>query len=297
MNESDPNLPALKPKRLLWFCAKCTCMIRPPGAEGMIGSDGQHFCSACAPGDSSIGPAIEALPAAKVTSTLAETRRRRPPSERQKSPVSMTLIAGAGAVLLMLLVALIALVRSGNSSDGIPQAAQTRLPAEIELKGIPDKEKPAELTLQARAAANAPVRAAIQKLTGPVKDWRPDWKYEGGGEHPEAAIGAFMGRENAWKTYPAKWTRAVNFENNKRHFLRFDVASHYKGDWLLGVYANGKEMLKDKLITGGKWEAVEINLSEFAGKDVNLELRIKAGGAQAGALGGAYWDNVQIVSQ
>ena len=69
-----------------------------------------------------------------------------------------------------------------------------------------------------------------------------------------------------------------------------EVTNHPKGNWKLVVLINGKEALS-KDVTETKWQRFEVDLSKYAGKTVNVELRNQATGWSHEA---AYWSRIAI---
>jgi putative heme-binding domain-containing protein len=123
------------------------------------------------------------------------------------------------------------------------------------------------------------------------------------GERGLGLVKEMYGRQGVIRTHPIKegvpcvLTRTVDLPAGKRSTLRLSVAHDPQGDWQLVVKANG-EKLYDGLIgpktTKNGWADLEIDLSKFAGKPVNLEL-LNAPNNWSYEFG--YWGRVEIVSE
>ena len=77
--------------------------------------------------------------------------------------------------------------------------------------------------------------------------------------------------------------------------LKTAVASHPQGDWELIVKANGKTLLT-KLVSKGTttdkgWLDVSVDLSDYAGKEVEVELLNQANDWHWEA---AFWGEIEI---
>src|SRR5947209_6298908 len=64
MDES-PGLENAQSTSLLWYCSRCTKLILPPGAAGVVVDDGGRFCEACAPFEIQASTVIARMPASK----------------------------------------------------------------------------------------------------------------------------------------------------------------------------------------------------------------------------------------
>lgn len=92
------------------------------------------------------------------------------------------------------------------------------------------------------------------------------------------------------KTVPCVLSRKVEVPAGKKTILELEVTNHPKGNWKLVVLVNGKEALS-KDIEETKWQPVQIDLSKYAGKTVNVELQNRATGWSHEA---AYWSRIAI---
>ncbi len=97
---------------------------------------------------------------------------------------------------------------------------------------------------------------------------------------------------------PARLVRHVDIPKGKTTVLKLRVSHHPHADWQLKVLA-GKKVLKDTLVsskTVGKdeWLNLEIDLSAYAGKHLDLTLECHANNW---ANEWAYWSKVEVISK
>ena len=117
----------------------------------------------------------------------------------------------------------------------------------------------------------------------------------------------YRGRTTVLRTHPdggeakqaARLTTAIAVPAGAKSQLAFAVSQHAPSEtdqksWELQVFANGREMLSktiDESATHGNWLDLTVDLSEFAGRRVRLELRHKSGGSDQPY---AYWHGVRV---
>ena len=77
----------------------------------------------------------------------------------------------------------------------------------------------------------------------------------------------------------------------KKTTLELDVTNHPKGNWKLVVLVNGKKELSED-VTETKWRKFQIDLSQYAGQTINVELLNQATGWSYEA---AYWSRIELV--
>ena len=148
-----------------------------------------------------------------------------------------------------------------------------------------------------------PARGSAQ--TVPVLDlesvalWNPDWRvvcppFEGA----PAKLTEYAGRRNVLLTHPADrehgaaLERRVELPAGTKASLTFQVAAHEQGDWELCVRAQGKVVHRQTIDhSGATWKQVEVDLSRFAGRSVDLRLENNANGW---AWEFAYWSDVRL---
>jgi hypothetical protein len=92
--------------------------------------------------------------------------------------------------------------------------------------------------------------------------------------------------------------RAVDVPQGKKTSLQLRVSHHPEGDWQLRVLA-GKQVLADRLVSAktvpqNQWLEVQVDLTEFAGRQVKLSLENRA---NDWFCEWAYWNQIKIVSQ
>jgi len=122
------------------------------------------------------------------------------------------------------------------------------------------------------------------------------------GERGVGLLKEHFGRPVVVRTHPIDQnvpcilTRKVELPSGRKSSLRISVAHDRQGDWQLIVRANCKKLFDG--IIGAKttkdgWADLDIDLSQFAGKTVDLELHNRANNW---AWEFAYWGRVEIVS-
>ncbi len=91
----------------------------------------------------------------------------------------------------------------------------------------------------------------------------------------------YRGRKNVFMTHPlnrevgAVLSRIVDLPTERQTTLRTLVANDDRGDWVLLVKVDGQLLLEKPInqqTTAGGWATVEVDLSQWAGKQVKLEL-------------------------
>ena len=166
---------------------------------------------------------------------------------------------------------------------------------DVKLTAIPDAQALKDQALVARSAFVAAESFAISEAAGlPPPEWTVAWTCS-----VAAKQGMFNGRVGAWETHPlsqqvpAKWTRRLKLDAGKPYTLRLAVSARKDGEWALVLAANRKEIVR-RVIAGPEWQNVEVNLGDYAGQDVDLELRNEAGRADLPEAQFGYWDDVRI---
>jgi len=136
-----------------------------------------------------------------------------------------------------------------------------------------------------------------------VEKFAPGWKVKNCG--PDMGPGLreeALGRKNVLMTHPFDQEaacilhRSLAVPAGKKTVLKLAVGHDTRGDWLLIVKADGKE-LAQKPITPetckGNWTDVEIDLSGFAGRTVALELLNQPTGW---AFEAGYWSEISVIT-
>jgi hypothetical protein len=132
----------------------------------------------------------------------------------------------------------------------------------------------------------------------------PGWWIENCGDEMNPGFRAEeRGHENILVTHPLDRDTAcvLNGEPEipagKKTTLALTVGHHPDGDWDLVVRVNRKELLRkavDKSTSTNGWIDINVDLSEFAGKEVYLTLSNEPTGWSSEA---AYWSKIAIVSE
>jgi hypothetical protein len=145
---------------------------------------------------------------------------------------------------------------------------------------------------------------AGKNLSEAVAKFAPGWKADKCGEDMNPGFyGDMLGRKNVLVTHPLDretgcvLSNKVKVAEGKKTTLHLVVGHHPQGDWVLLIKADGKELLKGpvgKETAKDGWMDVEINLSEYAGKEINLELVNQPTGW---AFEGGYWAEIKLVSE
>ena len=143
-----------------------------------------------------------------------------------------------------------------------------------------------------------------KNISEAVAKFAPGWKVARCGPDMEPGLYAEMqGKKNVLVTHPLDHntgcvlSNKIKIPDGKKTTLRLVIGHHPQGDWTLLVKADGKELLKtpvDKETAKDGWMETEVDLSEYAGKEVNLELVNQPTGwvFEAG-----YWAEIKLVSE
>jgi putative heme-binding domain-containing protein len=146
------------------------------------------------------------------------------------------------------------------------------------------------------ASVDAPVDEESVALWNP--EWRVSSAKDGGAP---AKLVEYAGRRNVLRTRPfsvekgAVLERLLKLPDDKPAHLSFAVAASARENWELRIFANGR-LLKSTRIghDGVSWEAVDLDLSSFAGAELILRLE---NAAQDGALNAGYWSDLKIIAE
>ncbi|MEC8824445.1 MAG: hypothetical protein VXX36_01560 [Verrucomicrobiota bacterium] len=96
------------------------------------------------------------------------------------------------------------------------------------------------------------------------------------------------------KEEPCTLSKTVSVPEGKTTTLKLEVNNHPKGDWLLAVCINGKEILK-KIVGKQTWQPVELDLSDYGGKTIRIDLENRLNDTWKFEAG--YWSDLEIVSE
>jgi len=187
----------------------------------------------------------------------------------------------------------------GNEVFVIP--VQTPKPSPLEQCWQPGPIANSRFTQEEMAQITA---AAGKNISEAVAKFAPGWKVAKCGQDMEPGLyGEMLGKKNVLVTHPLDrdtgcvLSNKVKIPEGKKTTLRLVVGHHPQGDWVLLVKGDGKELLKrvvGKETTKDGWMEVEVDLSEYAGKEVKLELVNQPSGW---AFEAGYWAEVKLISQ
>jgi len=137
-----------------------------------------------------------------------------------------------------------------------------------------------------------------------LERFAPGWQLKNCG--PDMAPGLrpeWGGKENVFVTHPldretgCTLTRALEVPAGQSTSLRLVVGHDPRGDWLLIVKAADKELLREtigKETSVDGWREIQVDLSDFAGRKIDLELINQPNGWSWDA---AYWSRITIDSR
>jgi hypothetical protein len=145
---------------------------------------------------------------------------------------------------------------------------------------------------------------AGKDLSKAISKFAPGWKVAKCGDDMNPGLRAeWGGKKNVLLTHPLSRTvgcilsKKVKIPAGKKTMLHLVVGHHPEGDWTLLVKADGKELLKKSV--GGetaesRWIEIDLPLTEYAGKEIKLELVNKASEWKFEA---AYWAKIELISE
>jgi hypothetical protein len=137
-----------------------------------------------------------------------------------------------------------------------------------------------------------------------IEQFAPGWKIDRCGRDMDPGLkDHWGGKTNVFVTHPldsktgCALSKTVAIPTGKTTTLRLVVGHHPKGDWMLVVRADGRELLrkpvgKDTAERG--WMNVEVDLSPLAGKSAKLELANEPTGWSNEA---GYWAKIAVESR
>jgi hypothetical protein len=165
-----------------------------------------------------------------------------------------------------------------------------------------DAKMPYPKTATSKPAPGA--RVANRKaanLPADVKKFAPGWTVKSwGGPGMKPGLRAkWNGRSNVLLTHPLSreipcvLSRSLKISPGKKTVLKFAVNNHPDGNWTLVVRIDGNEVLK-RSIEDSKWQETQIDLTEYAGKTIRIELENRA---SDWAFEAAYWHSLEVTDQ
>jgi len=145
---------------------------------------------------------------------------------------------------------------------------------------------------------------AGKNISEAVAKFAPGWKVAKCGQDMDPGLyEEMLGKKNVLVTHPLDrnigcvLSNKVKIPDGKKTKLRLVVGHHPQGDWVLLVKADGKELFKTpvgKETAKDGWVLIEVDLSEYAGKEINLELVNQPSGW---AFEAGYWAEIELVSR
>ncbi len=146
--------------------------------------------------------------------------------------------------------------------------------------------------------------SVAKQLQQQVDKVLPGWKLSKCGPDMDPGIRAeYLGKQNVFMTHPLNQqtgcvlSKKVDLPAGKETALKIVVANDTRGDFTLEVKANGKSLLKKKIGDEERatdWAEIEVDLSDLAGKSIELELINRADDWRFEA---AYWGEVALESK
>ncbi|MEI7900303.1 MAG: ADP-ribosylglycohydrolase family protein [bacterium] len=137
-----------------------------------------------------------------------------------------------------------------------------------------------------------------------VDKFAPGWAIANCGSEMDPGLRADeRGHKNVLVTHPLNketpcvLSRKVEIPAGKKTVIQLTVGRHSEGDWDLVVRADMRELLRkpvDKTTAANGWLDVSVDLSEYQGKSVLIELYNQPSGWCNEA---AYWEKVSIVTE
>jgi len=137
-----------------------------------------------------------------------------------------------------------------------------------------------------------------------VERFAPGWKVSNCGDEMNPGLYREMyGKRNVLVTHPLNRStgcvlaKSVKIPEGKKTTLSLVISHHPKGDWILLIKADGEEllnMLVGKETTNNGWMQVDIDLSEYTGEEVHLELINQPNDWQYET---AYWAEIKLISE
>ena len=187
-----------------------------------------------------------------------------------------------------------------NLVNSEPEIARQLKKMLHDWRGEVDAKMPYPKTATSKPAPGARVaNSAKKRLPAEVERFAPGWKIKnwGGPGMQPGLRKEWSGRKNVLLTHPLSpevpcvLSRRVTIPTGKRTLLRFAVNNHPKGNWVLVVRIDGREVLKES-IGESKWQEYRVDLSEHMGETITIELENRA---SDWAFEAAYWHRIEMV--
>jgi hypothetical protein len=142
-----------------------------------------------------------------------------------------------------------------------------------------------------------------KRLQNDLNKFASGWKLRNYSIYKEAGLNKEVaGRKNIFLTHPLSRevscviSRKIDIAKGKKTTLKLEVGNPPKGNWNLIVRINKKEVSRHKIgKKDGKthWTAIDVDLSKYAGTNVNIEV-VDQASSWIGEF--AYWNKIEIVS-
>lgn len=144
----------------------------------------------------------------------------------------------------------------------------------------------------------------VNDLSKAVAKLASGWKVSNcGSDMSPGLVNKWNGKENVLLTHPKDKntpciiSKGVSIPKKSKNILQLAVSHHPQGDWDLIVKANSELLLKKTIgketVDATGWADIKIDLSKYAGREINLQLLNAANGwfYEAG-----YWGEIKVVS-
>jgi hypothetical protein len=174
-------------------------------------------------------------------------------------------------------------------------------PMPLEQCWDPKPASESRYTEEEMAKIKAPSGKDLSKA---IEKFAPGWKISRCGDIEDPGLrNELRGREKVFVTHPLSedvgcvLSRSVRLPANHKSKLKLVVGHDARGDWDLIVAANGEKLLRKNIgleTTSLGWTEVNVDLSQYAGQTVNLELVNEPTGWHYVA---GYWAQITLVTQ
>jgi len=179
------------------------------------------------------------------------------------------------------------------------------VPSKLEQCWNPGPIAGSRFTAEEMARINPPPppnEAARIDINEAVAKFAPGWMAKDCGAAMSPGIRDVGGRKNVLVTHPISESmpcvlgRRLDVLPDKKTTLHLEVGHHPEGDWLLSVTAD-RELVRKVIgpeTTANGWTTIDVDLSEYAGEIITVQLINAANGWKWEA---AYWGKIEIRSE
>jgi len=236
----------------LWYCARCTKLIHPPGSPGIIEKE-EHYCNACAESAGFLKPQIveAAAPSMRksravitpatrtVTSTNIRASARssaahahQPPGavpEKKPFPVAIACAAGGG----VLLIAGIILILTSKSDTSVVQNGGKRTTPAVVDSNSTTTTKPSVTQIKPPDSADpAPMVRAPVDLTKPEKSvTAPTPEATPNPANPSPAPVPVPPKKDEQEIFKADLAAAGTYANSEKYSAALEVLARLKSSY------------------------------------------------------------------